>query len=48
VDDQAKNADYLDWESFALALAHHISYRNDPNRRRQRLQQADRQLHVAA
>ena len=43
-----KNADYLDWDSFALAMATHISYRNDPERRRQRLEQAQHRLHLAA
>jgi len=32
-----KNADHLDWDSFALAIANHIRYRNSPDRRRERL-----------
>jgi transposase len=32
-----KNADYLDWDAFARAMAEHIRYRNDPERRRRRL-----------
>jgi transposase len=43
-----KNADYLDWDSFALAIADHIRYRNHPDRRRQRLQHAKQRLRVAA
>jgi transposase len=43
-----KNADYLDWDSFTLAIAKHISYRNDPDRRRQRLEQTERRLRLAA
>jgi Homeodomain-like domain len=43
-----KNADYLDWDSFGLAMANHISYRNDPDRRRQRLEQVERRLRLAA
>ena len=41
------NADYLDWDAFAHALARHISYRNGPHRDR-RLQAAERRLLVAA
>jgi len=43
-----KNADYLDWDSFALAIANHIRYRNDPERRRQRLQHSEQRLRLAA
>lgn len=43
-----KNADYLDWDSFALAMSNHISYRNDPERRRQRLERAAKRLSLAA
>jgi transposase len=43
-----KNADYLDWDSFALAMARHIQYRNDPDRRRYRLEQNERRLRTAA
>jgi transposase len=43
-----KNADYLDWDSFALAMANHISYRNHPDRRRRRLEQSERRLRLAA
>jgi len=43
-----KNADYLDWDSFALAMAKHISYRNNPDRRRQRLERAEKRLRPAA
>jgi hypothetical protein len=43
-----KNADYLDWDSFALAMGNHISYRNDPDRRHQRLERAAKRLLVAA
>jgi transposase len=43
-----KNADYLDWDSFARAMAEHISYRNDPERRRQRLERAAQRLRLVA
>lgn len=43
-----KNADYLDWDSFALAMGTHISYRNDPDRRRERLARAQKRLRLAA
>jgi hypothetical protein len=43
-----KNADYLDWDAFGLAMAEHIRYRNDPDRRRQRLEQSERRLRLAA
>ncbi len=43
-----KNADYLDWDSFAIAMANHISYRNDPHRRRERLERAEKRLRLAA
>ncbi|MGH2822909.1 MAG: IS630 family transposase [Thermoleophilaceae bacterium] len=41
------NADYLDWDAFAHAMAAHISYRNGPHRDR-RLAAAERKLLVAA
>ena len=31
-----KNADYLDWNAFALAMAEHIRYRNSPTERARR------------
>jgi hypothetical protein len=43
-----KNADYLDWDSFALAMGKHISYRNAPDRRRERLERAEKRLRLAA
>ena len=43
-----KNTDYLDWDSFALAIANHISYRNNPDRRRERLERAETRLRLAA
>ena len=43
-----KNADYLDWDSFQLAIANHISYRNHPERRQQRLEQDTNRLRLAA
>jgi transposase len=43
-----KNADYLDWDAFGQAMAEHIRYRNDPDRRRQRLERADKRLRLAA
>jgi transposase len=42
-----KNADYADWDAFALAMARHIRYRNGPHRD-QRLIAAERRLLVAA
>ncbi len=42
-----KNADYLDWDAFAHALARHIGYRNGPRRDR-RLAEAEARLRVAA
>ena len=43
-----KNADYPDWDSFALATSKHISYRNHPQRRRERLERAQKRLRLAA
>ena len=43
-----KNADYLDWDSFGLAIANHIRYRNAPERRTERLDRAKEQLRLAA
>jgi transposase len=42
-----KNADYLDWDAFAHALARHVSYRNGPHRDR-RLAQLEARLRIAA
>ena len=42
-----KNADYLDWDAFAFALARHITYRNGPHRD-QRLTDLERRHHIAA
>jgi transposase len=42
-----KNADYLDWDAFAFALARHITYRNGPHRD-QRLTDLERRRQVAA
>ena len=39
-----KNADYLDWDSLALAMSNHISYRNQPDRRRERLERTNERL----
>jgi transposase len=41
------NADYLDWDAFAFALAEHVRYRNGPHRNR-RLAAAEAKLLVAA
>jgi transposase len=43
-----KNADYLDWDSFGLATAAHIRYRNDPAERDERLIKAERRRLIAA
>lgn len=43
-----KNADYLDWDAFGLAMAEHIRYRNDPDRRLRRVAQRERRLRLAA
>jgi transposase len=42
-----KNADYLDWDAFASALARHITYRNGPHRD-QRLIDLERRRQIAA
>jgi len=42
-----KNADYLDWDAFAFALARHVTYRNGPHRD-QRLTDLERRRQVAA
>ncbi len=42
-----KNADYLDWDAFAHALARHITYRNGPHRDR-RLTELERRRQIAA
>jgi len=36
-----KNADYLDWDSFGLAMAEHIRHRNTPEARAERRVQAE-------
>jgi transposase len=41
------NADYLDWDSFAFALARHVTYRNGDHRDR-RLATAERRHRIAA
>ena len=41
------NADYLDWDAFAFALAEHVRYRNGPHRDR-RIAAAEAKLLVAA
>lgn len=43
-----KNADYLDWDAFGLAMAEHIRYRNEPELRSERLQRAQKRLRLAA
>ena len=43
-----KNSDYLDWDSFGFAMAAHIRYRNEPERRQQRLARASERLLLAA
>ena len=42
-----KNADYLDWDAFAHALARHIHHRNGPDRDR-RITALERKLTIAA
>jgi transposase len=42
-----KNADYLDWDAFAHALARHVTYRNGPHRD-QRLIDLERRHLIAA
>jgi len=42
-----KNADYLDWDTFAHALARHVTYRNGPHRD-QRLTDLERRRQIAA
>ena len=42
-----KNADYLDRDAFAFALARHVSYRNGPHRD-QRLTDLERRHQIAA
>src|SRR5262245_7263043 len=41
------NADYLDWDAFAHALAYHVRYRNSDHRD-QRLAAAEQRLRIAA
>jgi len=42
-----KNADYLNWDAFAHALARHVTYRNGEHRN-QRLITLERRRHIAA
>ena len=42
-----KNADYLDWDAFAHALARHVTYRNGPHRDH-RLIELERRRRIAA
>jgi transposase len=42
-----KNADYPDWDTFAHALAHHVTYRNGEHRN-QRLTDLERRRRIAA
>ncbi len=42
-----KNADYLDWDAFAHALARHVTYCNGPHRD-QRLTDLERRRQIAA
>jgi transposase len=42
-----KNADYIDWDAFAHALARHVTYRNGPHRD-QRLTDLERRHQIAA
>lgn len=42
-----KNADYLNWDAFAHALARHVTYRNGPHRN-QRLIDLERRRRVGA
>ncbi len=39
-----KNADYLDWNSFGVAMAEHIRHRNTPEARAERKAQAEKRL----
>lgn len=43
-----KNADYLDWDSFAHALAEHVRYRNSPAERERRKLEAAKRRHRRA
>jgi len=43
-----KNSDYLDWDSFGHAMAEHIRYRNQPERRDERLARRRTHLSLAA
>ncbi len=40
-----KNADYLDWDAFAAALADHVRHRNSPAERARRRIEADKRRH---
>lgn len=43
-----KNADYLDWDACTHAMAQHIRYRNEPERRAERLARRATHLNLAA
>jgi len=43
-----KNADYLDWDACAHAMAEHIRYRNQPERRAERIARRKTHLKLAA
>jgi len=42
-----KNADYLDWDAFGLAMAEHIRYRNSPEAREERRLAAERSMRMS-
>ncbi len=43
-----KNADYLDWDACTHAISQHIRYRNQPERRAERLTRRRSHLNLAA
>jgi len=43
-----KNSDYLDWDACTHAMAQHIRYRNEPERRAERLARRGVHLNLAA
>ncbi|MBA3433244.1 MAG: IS630 family transposase [Actinobacteria bacterium] len=43
-----KNSDYLDWDSFGHAMAAHIRYRNQPERRHERIARRSTRLSLVA
>lgn len=43
-----KNTDYLDWDACGHAIAQHIRYRNQPERRAERIARRDTHLNIAA